>query len=154
MIEAELSKLSSLQKALLKKGLEAHCVRALDIAFGIEGPGSFGIRTMLKEVEDRRVRAERRAVAGRSLERLIGRGLLESCWWGSWRLTASGVKVAKKLYPEVKELSARELERIRALHQRINAWIDEHPWVTKRPRRSSARQKIEAEKGVEVDFDL
>ena len=89
-----------------------------------------------------------------TIERLCQRGLLESCEWGRWRLTASGLEAARRLYPEITELSARELERNRALLQRIKAWIDEHPWVTKRPRRSSARQKIEAEKGVEVDFDL
>jgi hypothetical protein len=105
MSEAELSKLSGLQKALLKKGLEAHCARALDHVYRIEPEGSFGIKTMLKEVEDRRERARRRASAGRSIERSMGRGHLESCSWGRWRLTANGVTAARKLFPETKELT-------------------------------------------------
>jgi hypothetical protein len=154
MSEAELSKLSRLQKALLKKGLEAHCVRALDIAYGIEGPGSFGIATMMKEVEDRRERARRRAAAGKSIDRLIGRGLLESCGRGSWRLTSIGFQAGKKLYPGVRELSARELEKHNALREMIDSWIHEHPWLSKRRRSKTAKSpQVNAPPGgVEVDF--
>jgi hypothetical protein len=150
--EAELKGLSRLQKALLKKGLEAHCVGALDHVYGIEPEGSFGIKTMMKSFEDPKERARRRAAAGRSIERLIGRRLLESCSRGSWRLTRGGLEAARKLYPEMRELSARELERHDALRELIDSWIRERPQVTKR--RHKPRQKIEAEKGLEVDFDF
>jgi hypothetical protein len=59
--------------------------------YGIEPEGSFGIKGMLKEVEDQQERASRRAGASRSLERLIERGLLACCGRGSWRLTPSGL---------------------------------------------------------------
>ena len=140
--EAELSRLSRLQKALLKKGLEAHCMRALDHLYGIEPEGSFGIKGMLKEVEDRRERASRRAAAGRSLERLIERGFLESCGRGSWRLTPSGVKAARKLYPDIKELTAKELESITLCGSESNPGsrsILKSPSVAA-PRRAPVRQ--------------
>jgi hypothetical protein len=155
--EAVLSKLSRLQKVILKKGLEAHCMRALDHVYGIEPEGSFGIKGMLKEAEDRRERASRRAGAGRSIERLIGRGLLESCEWGRWRLTPGGVKTARKLYPEIKDLTAKELERHNALRLEIESWIQDHPQLTKRrhkPRQKSASPESSAAspEGIEIDF--
>ena len=131
-------------------------MRALDHVYGIEPEGSFGIKGMLKEVEDRRERASRRAGAGRSLERLIERGLLESCGRGSWRLTPSGVKAARKLYPDIKELTAKELERHNALRVGIESWIQEHPQVTKRrSSKKSASPPVSAppEQGLEVEMD-
>jgi hypothetical protein len=156
--EAELKGLSRLQKALLKKGLEAHCVRALDQVYGIEPEGSFGIKGMLKEVEDQQERASRRAGASRSLERLIERGLLACCGRGSWRLTPSGVKAARKLYPDIKELTAKELERHNDLRVGIQSWIQEHPQVTTRrhkPRQKSPSPDMNAslsEEEIEIDF--
>jgi hypothetical protein len=80
---------------------------------------------LMKSFEGRKERARRRAAAGRSIERLIERGLLESCSRGSWRLTPSGVQAARKLYPGVRELSAKELERHNALRVLIDSWIQE-----------------------------
>jgi Mn-dependent DtxR family transcriptional regulator len=56
----------------------------------------------MKAETDHAKRAVRRAAAGRALERLVKRGLLEHCGRGKWRLTEAGVEVAKVLHPEFK----------------------------------------------------
>jgi hypothetical protein len=65
---------------LLKQALVAHYRRPLDIACQSKEPGCF--RLYLDDIGERRERACARASAGRSLARLIKRGLLESCSHG------------------------------------------------------------------------
>jgi hypothetical protein len=102
--------LSPLQQALLKRGLFWYYRTPLDEARGIPFPGSFWIRSLMRKVKDRAERHRRRAAAGLSLHRLTGRGLLEHCSRGSWRLTPAGVKLASGLYPEIKPLTKEQVE--------------------------------------------
>jgi hypothetical protein len=64
---------------------------------------------MVKEIEDRRVRATRRAAIGRSLARLVRRGLLESCSRGYWQPSKRGLRVARQVFPEIRPLTRLEL---------------------------------------------
>jgi hypothetical protein len=73
------------------------------------------------QFEDRRVRASRRAAAGLSIARLIKRGLLECCAGGRWHLTQAGLKVARRLNPQSKPPTERELARSIALRKAISA---------------------------------
>jgi hypothetical protein len=54
----------------------------------------------MKEIVDRKERATRRAATGRALARLIGRGLLQSCLRGAWRLTRAGVTTSRRIFPD------------------------------------------------------
>jgi hypothetical protein len=55
----------------------------------------------MKLFKDRRERARHRAAAGRSIARLIERGLLECPGRGRWKLTPAGLALAQKLDPDV-----------------------------------------------------
>jgi hypothetical protein len=58
-------------------------------------PGCFSVVRMMKEIGYRNERASRRAATGRSLHRLIERGLLECPARGARRLTPAGLKAAR-----------------------------------------------------------
>jgi hypothetical protein len=49
--------MSLLQKSLLKEGLWAYYRTPLDKACQLDNPGCFGLKTMMTDFEDRRVRA-------------------------------------------------------------------------------------------------
>jgi hypothetical protein len=85
--------------------------------------------------EDRRVRASRRAAAGLSIARLIKRGLLECCARGRWRLTPAGLKVARRIWPDVKPPTKRELAHDIGLRKAISAWETAHPTLAGKRRR-------------------
>ncbi len=64
----------------------------------------------MKGFENRRIRASRRAAAGLAIARLIQRGLLEHCERaGRWRLSVAGLSLARRLYPELKPPTKRQL---------------------------------------------
>jgi hypothetical protein len=54
------TELSGLQKKLLRAGLMVHYREAADTVFGARDPGCFAINAMMKEIDDRQVRASRR----------------------------------------------------------------------------------------------
>jgi hypothetical protein len=60
---------------------------SLNLVHGKFDPGSFALKSMMRQFEKGRVRACARAAAGLSIARLIRRGLLECCARGRWRLT-------------------------------------------------------------------
>jgi hypothetical protein len=107
----DLSDLSELQKKLLETALQAHFQAPLRVAFDAKNPGCFGIKPMMRKIPDRKERARRRSAAGLSIARLIKRGLLESCSRGKWRVTRAGLAVARKLWPELKPMSKKKVER-------------------------------------------
>ena len=118
--------LSPLQRSLLRKGLAAWHTKAFDIACQLSDPGSFKLGSLITNFEDHRERASRRAAAGLSIRRLIKRGLLERCARGSWRLTPTGLKVARWLYPDIKPPTKRQLAHSIALRKAMSAWQDVH----------------------------
>ena len=103
----------------------------------------------MMDFEDRRVRASRRAAAGLSIARLIKRGLLERCSRASWRLTPTGLKVARRLNPQCKPPTKRELARNIALRKAISAWEDAHPTLAgkrrRRPKQDARPPEIKAD---------
>ena len=122
MSVATLDNLSALQKKLLRDALKAHYCKPFrqgedSGCFGvrtfgrISGPEDFTLKRRKASKEERRQRASLRAAAGRAVARLIGRGLLECCSRGRWRLTKRGLKVARGLWPELKAPSKSEVER-------------------------------------------
>jgi hypothetical protein len=111
--------LSALQESLLRYGLLAYHRRPLDIACQLPDVAGFTLKAMMMDFEDRRERASRRAAAGLSLAPLIKRGLLECPSRGSWRLTPAGFKVARRLYPDIKPPSKRQLAHNIALRKAL-----------------------------------
>ena len=135
MSVATLENLSDLQKSLLRIGLRAHYRAPLGpLADEDQDPGSFTVQTVGRPAdpdafslrrkkaskEERRKNASLRSAAGLSIERLIKRGLVESCSRGRWRLTKRGFKVARELWPELKPMSQRELASTIALREAIH----------------------------------
>jgi hypothetical protein len=101
---------SQLQRSLLRDGLIAYWRGPLDLACGRSDPGCFQIRFRMKGFADSRIRASRRAAAGLAIARLIRRGLLECCSRrGRWRLTPAGLALGRRLYPEIRSPSKRQL---------------------------------------------
>jgi hypothetical protein len=125
----------ALQRSLLRDGSEAYYRRQLDIACHLPDVGCFGLKARMPDFEDRRVRARRRAAAGLSIARLIKRGLLECCARGSWRLTPAGLAVARRLYPDLKPPTKRQLATDIAIHRAVSQWADEHPALIGKRRR-------------------
>jgi hypothetical protein len=119
--------LSPLQRSLLKRGLAAWHTKALAIDCQVCAPDSFKSGSMITNFEDRRERASRRAAAGLSIERLIKRGLLERCARGSWRLTPTGLRVARGLYPDLKPPTKRRLAHGIALRKPLSVCQDALP---------------------------
>ena len=154
--------LSALQRTLLRYGLMAYHRTPLDLACGLPDVGSFRLQALMIAFEDRRERASRRAAAGLSVARLIRHGLLECCARGRWRLTPAGLKVAWRLYPDIKPPTKRQLAADIALRKAISQWQDEHPALSGKRRRRRSRPPIgvgnpEFEKespGVEVKLDF
>ena len=116
----------------------------------------------MSQFEDRRIRASRRAAAGLSIARLIKRGLLERCSRGKWRLSAAGLKVARRLYPDIKRPTKRQLAADIALRKAVSGWTDQHPTLAGKGRTRRSRHvapisiaDIEKERlGVDVELDL
>jgi restriction endonuclease Mrr len=152
-----LSGLSELQKKLLKMALEAHYRMPLNVTYGDSG---FGIKPMMRKIENRKERARRRAAAGLSIARLIRRGLLESCSRGRWRLSKRGVAIAKKLHPEIKEPTAQEVEkdraRMEALREAIHAARPGLGSRRRRKPRAKAPKRVAAvgKAGIEIKMDF
>jgi restriction endonuclease Mrr len=138
-----LDNLSNSQKNLLRKGLLAHYREPADIACRSPDPGCFELKSAMAEIEDRKERATRRADQGRSIARLIKRGLVESCSRGKWRLPRAGFEIARELHPGVKPSSKRELAGQIAMRKAVQAWEAENP-ERRRRRRSKAAAKVSA----------
>jgi hypothetical protein len=147
------SKLSVLQKKLLKNALMAHCRTPLDLADRNEDPGCFTVRTVGRappdpeifslrwkkaNKEERRKNASLRAAAGLSVRRLVTRGLVERCSRGKWRLTAKGVAVAQQFYPEIQPMSKEEVARTIAFREALHA---AKPGLRRRRKRPKAPPK-------------
>jgi hypothetical protein len=104
----------------------------LDVACGLDDPGCFSLKAYLSDYEERKQRAARRAAASLSTARLIKRGLLVCPIPGRWRLTPAGLKLARRISPDV------------------SAWEDAHPTLASKRRR---RPKQGARpSGIEVDL--
>jgi hypothetical protein len=154
----EAADLSVLQKELLKTALLAHYRTPLDLAGRYPDPGCFGIKSMMQKFEDRKERACRRADTGRSIARLIKRGVL-ACGSerGKWRLTPLGLAVARTLYPEMKPWTKRELAKTLALREAMHSVMGR-----RRGKRGSGKKAMLSTKesgidsgeiGVEVEMD-
>jgi hypothetical protein len=134
------ARMSDLQRSLLRHGLWAYYSTPFYIACRLPDPGCFRLRAMMMDFENRHVRASRRAAAGLSIARLIKRGLVECAARGRWRLTPAGLKIAQRLYPNIKPPTKRQLASDIALRKAISAWEDDHPTLAgKRRRRTKAR---------------
>ena len=128
--------ISLLQRSLLRYGLMAHYRTPLDLACGLPDVGCFRLPALMMEYEDRRERASRRAAAGLSIARLIKRGVLERCSHASWRLTPTGLALARRLWPENKPPTKRELARHIALRKALSGLRDRL-----RPRKRAKRRE-------------
>jgi restriction endonuclease Mrr len=156
------------QKKLLEKGLRAHYRTPLGLAGRSANPGCFGLKESRAfdmgtgqrlPILDHRKRANRRAAAGHAVTRLCKRGLVECCSRGTWRLTPSGVKVAKKLYPEILPLSKREVASTIAFREAVHA-VSGSRRSRKKPRTKApqAPKRVAlagevAEPGLEIEMD-
>ena len=129
--------LSPLQRELLQDALRAFYLTPLDKACPIPGrpPGSFELKSQMTDFEDRQERHRRRSVAGCSIARLVGRGLLESVCRGRWRLTKTGLTLARRLYPALAPPTKRELAPTLALRRAAQHVIAEHPTLFGKRRR-------------------
>jgi hypothetical protein len=101
--ELDTDRLSVLQQDLLARALLAWEAEP-DLTKPALDPkaGCLDLKTLLRAETDRRKRAVRRAAAGRAVARLVYRGLLERCARGKWRLTPTGIEVAKAIHPSSK----------------------------------------------------
>jgi hypothetical protein len=106
-------RLSKLQKDILRRGLIAHYGKEIDLACKRDYPGCFraaGLGLPDKDALNRRLRASKRAAAGRALERLIKRGLVEPVTRGRWRLSSQrSVEVAAQLWPQIKKPTSEQM---------------------------------------------
>src|SRR5262249_4790540 len=116
-------KLSKAQRELLREGLRGYAMRPFHLVHGKFAPGSFELKGMMSQFEDRRVRASKRAAAGLAIVRLVKRGLLERCARGRWRLSSAGLEVALRLEPDFKLPSVEELGPQLELAAAINAKV-------------------------------
>jgi hypothetical protein len=153
----------ALQRSLLARGLVAYYYqRPLAVACDLPHPGSFKLGSLITDFDDRRERASRRAATGLSIARLIRRRLLECCTRARWRLTPAGLKVARRLYADIKPPTKRQVAGAIALRKMISQWEDAHPKLSGKRRRRRSRYhagtaNADFEKvspGVEVKLDL
>jgi len=101
-------------------------------------------------------------LAGLSIARFAKRGLLECCARGRWRLTRAGHAPARRLCPDFKAPTKRELARNIALRKAIQIWEDEHPALSGKRRGTKARSFAPIDiadfervrPGIEVKLDL
>jgi hypothetical protein len=157
-----LDALSVQQQKLLGDGLRAHYRKPLDEAGGWEDPGCFGIKESRKidmmtgqklPILDQRERESRRTSKARAIERLIKRGLVESCSRAKWRLTARGLKAARALWREIKPMTKRQLASDIAFRQVVHSVVPRR----QRPRAKTpqAPGRVAApESGIEIPFDF
>jgi hypothetical protein len=170
MSVATLDNLSVLQRKLLKGALRAYYNKPMDIAVQYEDPGCFDVRTVGRtnpdpndfslsrkkaSKEERRKNASLRSAAGLSVARLIKRGLVECCSRGKWRLTGAGLKVAQKLWPELKPMSQKEVASTISLRDMVYSVA---PPRRKRPRAKTLTPQVpkrvaDPEPGIEIPFD-
>jgi hypothetical protein len=161
---SQLEGLSVQQKKLLGDGLRAHYRTPMDIGNGVADPGCFGVKEGRKidietghilPISDPKAREVRRTSKARAVQRLITRGLLESCSRGKWRLTRAGVKVAKVLWPGLKPPTKRELQSQIAFREAVHSVV--------MPRRRKPRTKIPQTPakvaaaggdGIEIEMDF
>jgi hypothetical protein len=149
-----------LQKNLLAKGLQAYYRTPLDVAWGSEDPGCFGLKesreldseTMRpKPIADHKERAAHRAAAGLSIVRLVNRGLVKGSSRGKWRLTPKGVRVAKVLWPELKPPSKQQIASDIAFREAVHSVLG--PRARQRPRaRKASLPAKESEIEIEMDY--
>jgi hypothetical protein len=176
--KASLDSLSALQKRLLEKGLRAYYWMESDLASGARDPGCFGLREgtgtdketgLPLKIRDHRKRANRRAAAGHAVARLVDRGLVESCGWGKWKLTASGFKAAQGMFPLVKRPTKQEIAGQIGLAKAFESALGPMKRVRPRPRAKTApasgrtsRSNVVAldrvapagEAGIEIEMDF
>jgi restriction endonuclease Mrr len=146
----KIERLSALQKSLLEKGLRA-ALQSDSGCFGLKATRGQDPETGRQlPITDHRKRAAHRAAAGLSVRRLVDRGLVESHSRGKWRLTPRGVKVARKLYPEIKPPTKREV----ASEIAFRATIHEALGPRRRRQRPGAKTSLPAkESGVEIPWE-
>jgi|SRR6516162_2581189 hypothetical protein len=97
--ELETGQLSVLQRDLLARALLALHPGPIDQAGKEPYTGCLELKAIMRAEANRAKRAVRRAAAGRAVARLVKRGLLEYCARGKWRLTETGIEIAKVLHP-------------------------------------------------------
>jgi hypothetical protein len=125
--------LSALQRSLLRDGLLAYYREPLDLACKRPNVGCFQVYFTMKGLTDSRLRARRRAAAGLAISRLIKRGLVKrSSRPGRWRLSRAGFSLARRLYPEIRRPTKRQLASDIALCQ---AFASYQRTRTRAPRR-------------------
>jgi hypothetical protein len=134
-LEPQTRKLSSLQRKLLREALRGYARRELHLIHGAFEPGSFELKSMMSQFKEGERRASARAAAGLSIARLIGRGLLECCARGRWRLTQNGLEVALRLNPDFNLPTAEELAPEIEFAKAISA----NPWCIRDKRRKARR---------------
>jgi hypothetical protein len=142
----QVTKLSRLEKGILREGLVAFYLSLIVRGGKVRYPGSFGIRRILedhfgipKEIvkrwysryhwarEGNRQAQERqaapRASISRACIRLARRGLLVKISRGRWRLTNEGIDVSRELFGDdtAKADALRRAGELAALEQQIQA---------------------------------
>jgi hypothetical protein len=141
-LESQTRKLSALQRELLREALRGYAMRAFHLVHGAFEPGSFELKSMMRQFEEGERRASRRAAAGLSIARLIRRGLLECCARGRWRLTSEGLEVALRLEPDFNLPTTEELAPELELAKAVSG----HPWARRDKRRKARRTLLRHQK--------
>jgi hypothetical protein len=168
-------RLSKLQKDILRRGLIAHYGKETDLACKRDYPGCFravGLGLPDKDADNRRAKASKRAAAGRALQRLIKRGLVEPVARGHWRLSSQhGVEVAARLWPQIKKPTPEQMAadvgmRVLAAEAQerflFESWRDQRlerrlkkAKEARRPKRMSKTWIVQQDSpGVSVNFDF
>ena len=107
--------LSDFEETLLSWGLQAHYQRPGDMACGSRNPGCLELRSIKARLKGCRWPVVYTAEAERSIARLIEAGFLEYRLGSEhWRLTQIGLKVAKRLWPEIRPRKENHSTRSRA----------------------------------------
>jgi len=143
--------MSDLQRSLLRHGLLAYYSAPVAIACRLPDPDCFSLKAMMMDFEDRHVRASRRAAAGLSIARLIKREVVECCARGRWRLTPAGLKIARRLNPDIKPSTKRQLASDIALRKAFlpGKTLIQHCPASAADAPTHALLRISKEKGLE-----